>query len=394
MNLNETPRANRLHIAFFGRRNAGKSSLINALAGQEVALVSKEPGTTTDPVYKSMELLPLGPVALVDTAGLDDEGMLGELRVRKTKEVMDKTDLAVLVVSDRGDYSLEKEWIGELQDRKVKIIGVHNDKSNGLDIPELEKELPLRFIRVNAEKREGIDSLKEFIINEAPTDFEMPTIVGDLVKPGDLVMLVAPQDIQAPKGRLILPEMQVTRDLLDNGAFVYSVQDGALPEALAKLRKMPDLVITDSQVFKKVNEILPEDVRLTSFSVLMARYKGDIDQLIAGARFIENLRPGDKVLISEACTHHPLKNDIAREKIPKWLQSYVGGQLDIHISTGQDFPADLDSYRLVIHCGGCMLNRKQMLSRIMRAKAKGVPITNYGVAIAYLNKMLDRVTIK
>lgn len=389
----ETPKANRLHIAIFGRRNAGKSSLINAITGQNIALVSELAGTTTDPVYKPMELLPIGPVVIIDTAGLDDEGEIGELRVKKTKEVMDKTDLALLVFSsDSTNLNLEKEWAKELKERKIPVIGVINKiDEKDVDISFYEENFDIPFIKVSAKEKINIGKLKEAIQNNAPEDYERDTIVGDIIGPSDVVVLVAPQDIQAPKGRLILPQVQIIRDVLDNHAMALTVTDAELEDLLKVLNKKPDLVITDSQVFKKVNDILDKDVPLTSFSILMARYKGDLKTFVEGARAIDNLKPGDKVLIAEACTHHPLKGDIGREKLPAWLEAKVGGKLDINVNAGVDFPEDLEDYKLIIHCGSCMMNRKQLLTRIIRSTDKNIPMTNYGTAIAHINGILDRV---
>lgn len=394
--MQDTPKANRLHIAIFGRRNAGKSSLINAITGQEIALVSNVAGTTTDPVYKTMELLPLGPVVIIDTAGLDDAGEIGELRIKKTKQVMDKTDLAILLFTpDTEDLTLEKEWFNELSQRNIPIIGVINkiDTSASGENFEIEKTFNIPFVRVSAKNRTNIGKLKEAIQTCSPIDFEKESIVGHLVKPKDLVILVAPQDIQAPKGRLILPQVQVIRDLLDHDTLALTVKDTELQDMLQALNRKPDLVITDSQVFKKVNSIIPKDVPLTSFSILMAGYKGDLGILVKGAKAIKNLKPGDKILISEACTHHPLKNDIGREKLPGWLNEKAGGALDIKVLTGVDFPEDLTQYKLIVHCGGCMFNRKQFLTRLIRASEQNVPITNYGIAIAELNGILDRISL-
>ncbi|MBZ4663894.1 MAG: GTP-binding protein [Caloramator sp.] len=390
----DTPKANRLHIAIFGRRNAGKSSLINAITGQEIALVSDYAGTTTDPVYKAMELLPIGPVVIIDTAGIDDEGEVGELRVRKTKEVLDKTDLALLVFSaENTDLSMEKEWYSLLKERKIPTIGVVNKIDvKDLDVEELKKEFDLPFVKVSAKAKINIGKLKEAIQQYVPEDYERKTILGDVVKPKDLVVLVAPQDIQAPKGRLILPQVQVIRDILDNDALALTVKDSELTDILSALNRKPDLVITDSQVFEKVNRMLDKDVPLTSFSILMARYKGELKILIEGAKAIDTLKDGDKVLIAEACTHHPLQGDIGREKLPNWLRQRTGADLDITVNAGVDFPEDLTQYKLIIHCGACMFNRKQMMTRIIRAREQNVPITNYGVAIAYMNGILDRVT--
>lgn len=392
--MQDTPNANRLHIAIFGRRNAGKSSLINSLTGQNIALVSSFAGTTTDPVYKAMELLPIGPVVIIDTAGLDDTGEIGELRVKKTKDVMDKTDLALLIFTpDSSDFSLEREWFEELKERKIPIIGVINKIDlNDINIDDFKITFDIPFVKVSAKDRKNIGKLKEFIQVNAPIDFEKSTIVGDILKAKDKVIVVAPQDIQAPKGRLILPQVQIIRDILDNDALALTVKDSELIDIVEALNTKPNLVITDSQVFKKVNEIIPNDIPLTSFSILMARYKGDLDILVQGAKAIDTLKPNDKVLIAEACTHHPLKNDIGREKLPNWLKERVGGELNITVNAGIDFPEDLSNYKLIIHCGACMFNRKQFMSRLIRASEQGIPITNYGTAIAHIHGILDRVT--
>lgn len=390
----DTPRANRMHIAFFGKRNAGKSSLVNALTNQSISLVSDTPGTTTDPVFKSMELLPLGPVAIIDTAGLDDVGALGELRIRKTKEVMDRTDLAILLFTGEDtNFSMEKQWYQDLKERKIPVIGVIN-KIDLYDLKEdsLKKDFPIDFVKLSALNKKNIGEFKEAIITNAPTDFELPTIVGDILKPKARVVLVAPQDIQAPKGRLILPQVQIIRDLLDYDAMALTVKDSELVDVLDSLNQKPDLVITDSQIFKKVNEIIPSDVPLTSFSILMARYKGNLEMFVKGAKAINNLKPGDKILIAEACTHHALKGDIAREKLPTWIKEKVCNDIEIVNITGVDFPENLTDYKVIIHCGSCMFTRKQLMSRLVKADAQNVPITNFGTTIAYLNGILDRVT--
>lgn len=391
--MQDTPKANRLHIAIFGKRNAGKSSLINAITGQQIALVSDFAGTTTDPVYKAMELLPIGPVVIIDTAGLDDEGELGELRIKKTKEVMDKTDLAILVfTAESKDFSLEKEWFNDLKERNIPVIGVINKVDlDDIDVEKLQKEFDIPFVKVSAKNKQNIGKLKELIQINAPKDYERETIVGDIIKPKDLILLVAPQDIQAPKGRLILPQVQVLRDILDHDAMPIIVKDSELEDSLKVLNKKPDLVITDSQVFAKVNSIIPKDVPLTSFSILFARYKGELEYFVQGAKKINELKPGDNVLIAEACTHHPLEGDIGRQKLPKWLEEKAGGKLNITVNAGVDFPEDLTKYKLVIHCGSCMFNRKQLMTRIIRCSEQNMPITNYGVAIAEINGILDRV---
>jgi [FeFe] hydrogenase H-cluster maturation GTPase HydF len=392
--MNDTPRANRLHIGLFGRRNSGKSSLINAITGQEIALVSDFPGTTTDPVYKAMELLPIGPVVFIDTAGLDDVGDLGELRIKKTLEVMDKTDIALVVFSTENlDFSLEKRWCQELRSRNIPIIGVVNkiDKRD-VDIKDLTKEFDFPFIKVSANKRENIGKLKEMIHQNAPMDFELSTLVGDIITPKSLVVLVTPQDIQAPKNRLILPQVQTIRDILDNNCMALVAKETELLDLLNCLNKKPALVITDSQVFHIVSKIVPEDIPLTSFSIIMSRYKGELSTLVRGAKAMDELKPNDRVLIEEACTHHPLENDIGRQKLPALLENKAGGKLQIEIKVGGDFPEDLTPYALILHCGACMLNRKQMLTRIIRAREQNVPITNYGMAFAHAQGILERTT--
>ncbi len=388
----ETPRSIRLHIAIFGRRNAGKSSLINAVTGQQIALVSAMAGTTTDPVYKSMELLPLGPIVMIDTAGIDDAGEIGELRVKKTKEVMEKTDIALLVIAaDEEDLSMEMEWAEELKRQNIPIIGVINKIDTGdRDHDALKKRFGFPFVKVSAKSGENILKLKEAIMINQPQNSERSSIIGDIVNPKDVVVLVMPQDIQAPKGRLILPQVQVIRDLLDHHVQVFSVTDEELENALTALKAPPDLIITDSQMFAKVNKIVPESVPLTSFSILMARYKGELGEFVEGAGMIDRLAPGDKVLIAEACTHHALKGDIGREKLPRWLEQKAGGPLNISVCVGADFPDQLQEYKLIVHCGACMFNRKQLLARLYRCKAEHVPITNYGTAIAHLNGILQR----
>lgn len=387
-----TPKSNRLHISIFGKRNAGKSSLINAITNQSLSVVSDIPGTTTDPVSKSMELLPLGPIVLIDTAGLDDTGSLGELRINKTKEVIKKTDLGVLVF-DACNKNLEYElkWYDDLKQKNIPVIGAINKIDlckNNFNFIKSYFDIP--FVEISAKEKINISGLKKLLIENAPIDFEMPTILGDIIKPKDKIILVAPQDIQAPKGRLILPQVQIIRDILDNDGLALTVKDTELTDMLTALKEEPSLVITDSQMFKKVNELIPKHLRLTSFSILMARYKGDLDLFIKGAKIINTLKTNDKILIAEACTHHQLKGDIAREKIPSLLEKKVGGKLDIVNITGVDFPEDLSEYKLIIHCGSCMFTRKQLLSRLEHVKNQNIPITNFGVALAELNGILDR----
>ena len=387
-----TPKANRLHITFLGKRNAGKSSLINAITNQQLSVVSETPGTTTDPVSKAMELLPIGPVVFVDTAGIDDTGDLGELRIEKTKLALEKTDLAILAFNATDvDISYEKELYNTLKQRKIPTIGVINKIDLGKEnINVFKNEFSIPFVEVSAKDNLNIIKFKQSIIDNAPIDFEMPTIVGDIVKPQDKVILVAPQDIQAPKGRLILPQVQVIRDLLDNDCMALTIKDTELSDLLDSLNCKPSLIITDSQVFKKVNEIIPSDIRLTSFSILLARYKGDLKTFVNGASVIDDLKPGDNILIAEACTHHPKDGDIAREKLPKLLEKKAGGKVNVTNITGVDFPKDLSKYKLIIQCGSCMFTRRQLLSRLEHVKAQNIPITNFGVALAKLNGILNR----
>ncbi|EDT76760.1 [FeFe] hydrogenase H-cluster maturation GTPase HydF [Clostridium butyricum] len=387
-----TPKSNRLHISIFGKRNAGKSSLINALTNQSLSVVSEIPGTTTDPVSKSMELLPLGPIVLIDTAGLDDSGLLGELRIEKTLKVIEKTDLGVLVFDACSkDLKNELTWYADLEKKKIPTIGVINKIDLCNDNCKLIKSnFNIPFVEISAKEKINISGLKKLLIENAPIDFEMPTILGDIVNPKDKVVLVAPQDIQAPKGRLILPQVQIIRDILDNDALALTVKDTELLDILDSLKDEPSLIITDSQMFRKVNELIPEHLKLTSFSILMARYKGDLDLFIKGAKVINSLKPNDKILIAESCTHHALKGDIAREKLPLLLEKKVGGKLNIVNITGVDFPDNLSEYKLIIHCGACMFTRRQLLSRLEHVKEQNIPITNFGVALAELNGILDR----
>jgi len=394
MSLNATPRGQRLHIALFGRRNAGKSSLINAITNQEVAIVSGIPGTTTDPVAKAMELLPLGPVMIIDTAGLDDTGELGALRVQKTLEVLSKTDLALLVVDPgRGIGEYERDVVNRAREQKVPVLGVINK----IDLyPEAvnrpwQQELDVPFVAVSALTRRGINELKMAVVKAAPRDWALPTIVGDLIGPGDLVVLVIPIDKAAPRGRLILPQQQVIRDVLENDAVAVMVKERELKHALASMAVKPKLVVTDASAYLKAVADTPPDVLFTSFSILFARYKGDLPTLVAGARAVKDLKPGDKILIAEACTHHPIQDDIGRVKIPRWLRQAVGGELVFDVASGgSTLPENLRDYRLIVHCGACMLNRREMLYRIMQAREAGVPIVNYGVLIAHLHGVLKR----
>lgn len=390
--LTQTPLANRLHIAFFGRRNSGKSSLCNALAGQEVALVSEIAGTTTDPVIKAIELHPLGPCALIDTAGFDDEGPLGILRVEKTRVMLDRVDLAVMVfTAGQTDTTLEEEWLAQLRARKTPIVAAVNKGDLSSKIPLAAAGIPHQL--VSAHTGLGIDELREKIVAAAPKDFEISSITGHLVDKGDHVLLVAPQDIQAPKGRLILPQVQTIRDLLDIGAHVSVVTAEGFREALALYHKPPKLIVTDSQVFPLVYGQKPSESLLTSFSVLMARYKGDIGLYLEGAKAVEHLDSKDRVLILEACSHNPLDGDIGRIKIPALLRRKVGPELTVDVCSGSDIPNDMTPYALVVHCGGCMLGRTQVLARISRCREQKIPVTNYGILLAKLEGILEKITV-
>ncbi len=396
MSLTNTPGANRVHIALFGRRNSGKSSLINAITGQDIALVSEIAGTTTDPVYKAMELHPIGPVMFIDTAGYDDEGTLGELRIEKTKKAVLKTDIAVVFFCGT-DLSLEREWVSELKKRKIPIVPVIN-KADILENPEeIEDAVKTAFgftpILISAREKTGLDKVREELVRAVPEDFETKSLTGHLVNEGDLVLLVMPQDIQAPKGRLILPQVQVIRDLLDNKCLVMSITTDKLEQALNTLGSPPKLIITDSQVFGRVYEMKPAESLLTSFSVLFAESKGDKAVYIDGASAIDCLSEDSAVLIAEACTHAPLSEDIGRIQLPRLLRKKVGEGLTIDIVSGADFPKDLSKYSLVIQCGCCMFNRKYVLSRIALAQEQKVPICNYGIALAKINNILDKLAL-
>ncbi|WP_455674730.1 [FeFe] hydrogenase H-cluster maturation GTPase HydF [Phocaeicola sp.] len=394
MTLNSTPNANRLHIALFGRRNSGKSSLINALTGQDTALVSNIPGTTTDPVSKAMELHGIGPCVFIDTPGFDDEGELGALRIARTLKAIERTDIALLLCED-GDCENEKQWISQLKEKNIPVILILNKADNRKDAAETANrigescgEQPLI---VSAQTHSGMEAIRQAILEKLPADFGQQTITGNLVQEGDLVLLVMPQDSQAPKGRLILPQVQTLRELLDKQCLVMSCTTEKMAQTLQALAHPPKLIITDSQVFHTVYRQKPAESLLTSFSVLMAGYKGDIPYYIEGAAAIDRLTTQSRVLIAEACTHAPLSEDIGRVKLPRLLRKKIGEDLQIDIVAGTDFPADLGGYDLVIHCGACMFNRKYVLSRIDSARNRHIPMTNYGVAIAHLNGILDKI---
>ncbi len=386
MSLNSTPSAERTHIGFFGRRNAGKSSLVNAITGQELSVVSDIKGTTTDPVYKTMELLPMGPVVIIDTPGFDDEGELGELRVKKTKQILNKTDVAVLIAdSSQGLTDTDKELIGMFKAKALPYLIVYNKS----DIAP-KNDCGDNEISVSALTGDNIHELKEKIAALSKTDGEEKRIIGDLINPDELIVLVTPIDDAAPKGRLILPQQMTIRDILDADAMAVVTKETQLAQTLEKAVSKPAMVITDSQVFGKVNKIVPEDIPLTSFSILMARYKGFLETAVKGAAAINNLRDGDRVLISEGCTHHRQCGDIGSVKLPALLKKTTGAQLNIELSSGRDFPEDISPYKLVIHCGGCMLNEREVNYRRKCALDCGVPFTNYGTAIAFMNGILKR----
>ena len=387
MAMHQTPAGDRVHIGFFGRRNAGKSSVVNAVTGQAISVVSDTKGTTTDPVYKTMELLPLGPVMMIDTPGLDDEGELGMLRVKSAKRVLNKCDAAVLVVdAAEGITDFETELITLFRAKEIFYIIAYN--KTDLVKPE---HMPEGAISVSAKTGDGIHALKELLAKELNKDKKINPIAQDLISEGDLVVLVTPIDEAAPKGRLILPQQQTIRDLLDKHAMVTVVRETELAHALSSLAK-PELVITDSQAFHQVSAIVPENIPLTSFSILMARYKGYLTEAVKGVIAVENLEDGDTVLIAEGCTHHRQCNDIGSVKIPNWLKKYTGKDIRIETVSGTEFPEDLSPYRMVIHCGGCMLNEREVRFRMKCAKDAGIPITNYGVVIAYMQGILKRST--
>lgn len=396
MSMNQTPMSERVHIGFFGKRNAGKSSVMNAVTGQDIAVVSDVMGTTTDPVYKSMELLPLGPVVMMDTPGIDDEGELGALRVRKSYQVLNKTDVAVLVIDATAGISPEDEaLLGRIRRKKIPYLVVMNK----IDLTAEEKGRQIReelglsesgFVPVSASDGSGIRELKEKIAAAARAEEPEKYIVRDLVSPSDFVILVVPIDKAAPKGRLILPQQQTIRDLLDGNAVSVVVKETELGQTLGQLGKKPALVITDSQAFGQVSRDVPEDILLTSFSILFARYKGNLESAVKGVTALDRLEDGDTILISEGCTHHRQCDDIGTVKIPKWIREYTGKEIRIETTSGTEFPDELGKYRLIVHCGGCMLNEREMKYRLSCAQDQGVPMTNYGILIAYVKGILKR----
>ena len=395
MSMNETPRSERIHIAFFGRRNVGKSSIVNAVTNQQMSIVSEVKGTTTDPVVKSMELLPLGPVVIIDTPGFDDEGSLGAMRIQKTREILGRTDTAVLVLdSTRGLTDCDKELLEIFQERKIPCVAAWNksDLTEAHQAETTREEIPgvREQVSVSALTGENIPELKEAIARSAKGTANERPLIGDLIRPMDLVILVIPIDFAAPKGRLILPQVQVLRDALDHGARAMCVRESELSDTLKGLQEKPALVITDSQAFRAVSAIVPEEIPLTSFSILMARYKGALKMQLRGVKALRNLKDGDTVLISEGCTHHRQCGDIGTVKLPAWIRTYSGKELNFETSSGLTFPEDLKKYALIVHCGSCMLNEKEVAARNRRAAEQGIPITNYGMTIAEVNGILPR----
>ncbi|MCK5528458.1 MAG: [FeFe] hydrogenase H-cluster maturation GTPase HydF [Kiritimatiellae bacterium] len=392
--MQTTPKGLRLHIGIFGRRNVGKSSFLNAFTGQEVSIVSDVAGTTTDPVEKAMEILPIGPVLFIDTAGIDDVGALGEMRIEKSRKVIERTDVAVLITDAAEWDDFETEMLDWFATEKLPIIVIFNKtdlaEPNANAIKLLtERKIP--WLKTVANQGLGQTDFRQVLIDTMPDEFIAPgSIIGDLVQPGEVIVLVVPIDLEAPKGRLILPQVQTIRDILDSDACCAVVKERELRDMLGNLKKKPVLIVTDSQAFLKVDGDTPPDIPLTSFSILFARFKGDLASFAAGARAIETLKPGDKILMAEGCTHHPIGEDIGRVKIPRWLTQYVGGKLEFDTHSGRDFPDNLSEYKMVIHCGSCTFNRRQLLSRIMQCNKAGVPITNYGMAISYSLGIFDR----
>ncbi|KXS48440.1 MAG: iron-only hydrogenase maturation protein HydF, partial [Halanaerobium sp. T82-1] len=400
--MNSTAKGDRPHIAVFGRRNVGKSSLINKLTNQKLALVSSQPGTTTDPVYKAMELLPIGPVMMIDTAGIDDQGELGEMRIKKTKEIMRKTDLALLVISAvQGAGEFEADLIKEFKERDIPFIVVLNkielleteraeQRSVLKELDQFLKKFKLEFIKASADQEINIDLIREVIAEEMPEDCSRQTIMGDLINTGDTVVLVTPIDSAAPKGRLILPQVQTIRDILDHDAAALVTKKTKVKSEIDKLKNPPKIVVTDSQAFETVSKEVAEEILLTGFSVLFARYKGDLKTFVRGAKAMEKLKAGDKVLVAEACTHRRQQDDIGTVKIPNWIHSKISPEIEFDHVSGREFPDNLEDYTVILHCGSCMLNRKEVLSRLKEAEAAGVPVINYGMGIAWLHGILDR----
>ena len=396
--MDNTPKGNRLHIALLGRTNVGKSSLLNLMLGQDIAITSPVAGTTTDIVEKAMELLPLGPVLFLDTAGLDDISELSGARLKKTAKVFDRTDVIILVTEPDTWTNYEESVLKKSKTRKIPMlvvinkIDLHKPSSDHLKFLQSKSERILTVSCNDETKRQNyLEALKLQLLEVAPADFVgTPSLIGDLLPPGSLAVLVVPIDLQAPKGRLILPQVQTIRDALDNDAMTLVVKERELVAALVNLKNPPVIVVTDSQAILKVTADVPKNIPVTTFSILFARQKSDLSVMARGAAFIDRLQPGDRVLIAEACSHHALEDDIGRIKIPRWLRQYVGGDLQIDISSGRDYPDDFKKYKLILHCGGCMINRREMLNRLRKAQDAGVPVTNYGVAISFLQGVISR----
>jgi [FeFe] hydrogenase H-cluster maturation GTPase HydF len=390
--VQKTPKSLRLHIAIFGRRNVGKSSVLNALTGQDVAIVSEIAGTTTDPVEKPMELLPLGPVLFVDTAGFDDIGSLGELRIKKTAKILERADVALLVTEADTWGEYEEKWLKLLREQEIPTLVILNKTDiRATAAAHRLAEAGIQWTAMSATDATGVLEAKEALVRTVPENwYKQAGILDGLVGEHDTVVLVIPIDKEAPKGRIILPQVQTIRDLLDKKANALVTNEVELPRAIEQLKNRPRLVVTDSQAFEQVARSTPEDIPMTSFSILFARFKGDLDSLVSGVRSVDQLKGGERILISEACTHHPIGDDIGRKKIPNWLRARAGRDLEFEVISGHDFPSDLDKYALVIHCGACMLNRREMLTRILRCRRMGVPVTNYGLAIASSLGILER----
>ncbi|PKN51932.1 MAG: [FeFe] hydrogenase H-cluster maturation GTPase HydF [Deltaproteobacteria bacterium HGW-Deltaproteobacteria-13] len=396
--MDNTPKGNRLHIALMGRTNVGKSSLLNLMLGQDIAITSPVAGTTTDVVEKAMELLPIGPVLFLDTAGLDDVSELSGARLKKTAKIFDRADVIILVVEPDTWTKYEDTVLAKSQKRKIPIlivvnkIDLHQPSPDWLKMITEKTGLVLTVSCSDEKQRQNyLETLKQQLLEKAPADFVgTPSLIGDLIPPGGFAVLVVPIDLEAPKGRLILPQVQTIRDILDNDAAAIVVKERELAAALANLKNPPAIVVTDSQAILKVDADVPKNIPLTTFSILFARQKSDLAVMAAGAAAIENLKPGDRILIAEACSHHALEDDIGRVKIPRWLRQYVGGDLQMDISAGRDYPDDLKNYKLILHCGGCMMNRREMLNRVRKAQEAGVPIVNYGVAISFLQGVIKR----
>ena len=400
--MNSTAKGDRPHIAVFGRRNVGKSSLINKLTNQNLALVSSQPGTTTDPVYKAMEILPIGPVMMIDTAGIDDQGELGEMRIKKTKEIMRKTDLALLVISaTQGAGEFEAELIREFKEKEIPFITVLNKiellEEENVEQDKFSEELSrfsekqnIKFLKASAEAEINIDLIREKMAEKMPQDHSRNTIMGDLIDPGEVAILVTPIDSAAPKGRLILPQVQTIRDILDHDASALVTKKAEVESEINKLAEKPKIVVTDSQAFETVSKSVPADILMTGFSVLFARYKGDLNTFVRGAKAMEKLKAGDKVLVAEACTHRRQQDDIGTVKIPNWVHQQISSEIEFEHVSGREFPENLEEYTVVLHCGSCMLNRKEVLSRLAEAEKAGIPVINYGMAIAWLHGILDR----